>query len=129
VIRPVNVYAVDRPGNMAAMPYPPRRRRRAGRWWMQRRALVLAAAGPTPRCGICGQTIWPLERRQVDHIVPLADGGSDALENLQVCHQRCNMATNGRRSAKLREQRLASGESERRIWEGAITLDDAQGDV
>jgi hypothetical protein len=58
-------------------------------------------------------------------LLGLADAGSDALENLQVTHQRCNMAKNGRRSAKLREQRLASGESERRIWEGAITLDDA----
>lgn len=49
-----------------------------------------------PPCGICGGEIdynapqyHPLEFT-VDHIVPVALGGADVLENKQAAHRHCN---------------------------------------
>jgi 5-methylcytosine-specific restriction endonuclease McrA len=49
-----------------------------------------------PPCGICQQEIdYSLPHLDpmayvVDHIVPLAKGGSDTLENKQAAHRSCN---------------------------------------
>jgi 5-methylcytosine-specific restriction endonuclease McrA len=85
--------------------------------------LLATTAGP---CPLCRRPILPLERVNVDHIVPRADGGTDALENLQRVHQRCNMAKNARCSTKLREKLQSAperGRRRRRVWEGAIRFD------
>lgn len=41
-------------------------------------------------CGICGE---PVDREDfhVDHIRPIAFGGSDCIENLQLAHPVCNL--------------------------------------
>lgn len=52
-----------------------------------------------PPCHICGGPILydiadhlhPLSFT-IDHIVPLARGGRDRLENLAPCHRRCNQS-------------------------------------
>ena len=47
-------------------------------------------------CGICGKPINPLlkhphqESLSIDHIVPLARGGADSIENVQFAHLICN---------------------------------------
>lgn len=41
------------------------------------------------RCGICGKFV-PFDVFTVDHIIPLAKGGTNALENLQCAHSWCN---------------------------------------
>lgn len=49
-----------------------------------------------PPCGICGQPIdYSLHYLQpmayvVDHIIPLAKGGADTLDNKQAAHRACN---------------------------------------
>ena len=51
-----------------------------------------------PPCGICeGEIDYSLkapdpESFEVDHIVPLARGGTDTLDNKQASHKRCNRA-------------------------------------
>ena len=41
------------------------------------------------RCGICGKFV-PYDEAVIDHIVPLAKGGTNAMENLQCAHSWCN---------------------------------------
>lgn len=54
------------------------------------------------RCGICGDKIdraakWPDPRSaMVDHIVPIALGGSDMRVNVQASHARCNWSKQAR---------------------------------
>lgn len=49
-----------------------------------------------PPCGICGGEIdYDLDHHDpmsfvVDHVVPLAKGGPDALTNKQAAHRKCN---------------------------------------
>lgn len=52
--------------------------------WQGRKARVLAAG----RCAWCGAT----KSLTVDHIVPLAAGGSNRLNNLQCLCRNCNLA-------------------------------------
>jgi 5-methylcytosine-specific restriction endonuclease McrA len=62
----------------------PRRRSLSTR---ERLDLFVAAYG---RCQGCGWTLTPGTRWEVDHVIPLALGGRDALDNMQVlcvpCH-------------------------------------------
>lgn len=40
-------------------------------------------------CGICRQSV-PDGQIEIDHIIPVSQGGSDDLDNLQVAHVLCN---------------------------------------
>ena len=54
------------------------------------------------RCALCGEAmlknrfdapharIWARQRATLDHIQPKSKGGSDAEDNLQLAHARCN---------------------------------------
>lgn len=41
-------------------------------------------------CGICSEHVSPDEMWSIDHIVPLARGGSHSYENVQLAHFDCN---------------------------------------
>lgn len=73
------------------------------------------------RCAICGRKIKNIDDLTIDHIVPLAKGGKNVAENLQLAHRSCNAAKSDmmpdeydklrkhskRRRAKLKLRRLA----------------------
>ena len=40
-------------------------------------------------CGVCGEHVLP-EAATLEHIQPLADGGSSHLDNLAISHELCN---------------------------------------
>ena len=46
------------------------------------------------KCAICGKRITSLDDLTVDHIVPLAKGGRNVIENCQLAHKKCNEAKN-----------------------------------
>lgn len=46
------------------------------------------------RCAICGKKITSLDDLTVDHIIPLARGGRNVIENCQLAHKKCNEAKN-----------------------------------
>ena len=78
---------------------PPRHKRPSGRPW--RRLVAAIVARDSGVCWIChlpGAT-------SADHLVPLADGGSNDPENLAAVHIYCNSARSARRSTALRAQR------------------------
>lgn len=55
----------------------------------QRREAICLAHGW--KCGLCPATIDPVhEEWALDHIIPLAAGGSDDDENLHPVHVRCH---------------------------------------
>lgn len=46
-----------------------------------------------PYCGICGEPLDPIHSNfHVDHITPVAHGGTNDLSNLQLAHPHCNMS-------------------------------------
>lgn len=66
-----------------------RRKRRGPKLSKTTRAKVIERdAG---MCGICGQPILPDQQTTIDHILPIAAGGTNALDNLQLAHSRCNL--------------------------------------
>jgi 5-methylcytosine-specific restriction endonuclease McrA len=46
-------------------------------------------------CGLCGEPV-ERERVHIDHILPVVRGGTNALSNLQVSHDTCNMRKGAR---------------------------------
>jgi 5-methylcytosine-specific restriction protein A len=62
----------------------PRRRRLSTR---ERLDLFLSARG---RCLRCGWALTPGTRWEVDHVIPLALGGRDASDNMQVLCSPCH---------------------------------------
>lgn len=68
------------------------------------RALIAATKPP---CAICGQPIdytirYPHpDAYTLDHVVPVARGGSDSLSNKQPAHNRCNKTKMARTHAAI----------------------------
>lgn len=74
-------------------------RQAVGRTWQRIRAQVLSA---NPACAVCRAAGRWTEAREVDHVVPLWDGGTDALANLQglciACHAQKSAGEAARRA-------------------------------
>lgn len=47
----------------------------------------------SPLCGICSTNVSDADK-SIDHIIPLARGGSNDLENMQIAHLVCNQRKN-----------------------------------
>jgi 5-methylcytosine-specific restriction endonuclease McrA len=91
-----------------------RHRRITGPRWQAIRAMVVARDGGI--CHICGRP----GATSADHVVALADGGSNFPSNLRASHRTCNYAKNARRSSELRDR--APHTTPSRVWPGAIDL-------
>ena len=56
--------------------------------WRRTRALILNNAHH--RCAICHHIATHTDPLEIDHIVAVADGGSDEPNNLRAVHRSCN---------------------------------------
>lgn len=65
-------------------------------------ALLVQRDGPG--CGICNQFV-AIDESSVDHIIRIADGGSDTPDNIRLAHMRCN---HKRERLEYREQERTS---------------------
>lgn len=92
------------------------------------RAKLAALRGPY--CGIC--TLWIdmlLEGTldpgapTLDHIIALADGGTNAFENFQLAHRSCNEI---KASDKAKAEEQAARDRKRERWERHMVLQDTE---
>ena len=71
-----------------------------GSRWRRIRQQVLDRAGWVCQCSDCASMGRVRPATEVDHILPLADGGTDEVGNLQAinreCHARKTVAENGK---------------------------------
>jgi len=57
-------------------------------------------------CGLCGRPV-ELREMEIDHVIPMAQGGTHALSNLQPAHGECNRRKGaGRRRSTVAEHSL-----------------------
>ena len=63
-----------------------------GTHWLRLRAYVLAQS---QTCWVCGGLAT-----EVDHVLPRASGGTNALENLRPCCRTCNRSRGGTLAAQ-----------------------------
>ncbi len=55
-----------------------------------RKRLLVQVRGVELRCALCGTPIPTLDEATQDHIIPVSQGGPDALANVQLAHRVCN---------------------------------------
>lgn len=60
---------------------------------------------PRSRFAVAHATIWKRERPTFDHVVPLAAGGPDRQDNLQLAHARCNKRKGRSQTASVGRER------------------------
>ncbi len=70
--------------------------RTRGSAWMAIRQRVLGRDGYTCRCEDCASAGLVLVAHEVDHITPLADGGTDDDANLRAINRECTNRKKGR---------------------------------
>ena len=79
--------------------------RTRGRVWRRLREIVLKRDGYLCQCAECRRTGTMKLAHEVDHITPLANGGTDSLDNLQAinrdCHKRKSLGEAARGGATM----------------------------
>jgi len=72
-------------------------------WRILRKQVIQRDDGYCQRCGTPGAN-------QVDHIVPLAEGGTDALENLQLLCEPCHRSKSAQEGVAARRRKRSGGD-------------------
>lgn len=76
-------------------------------------------------CHICGATIWPGEPWEVEHVIPIAQGGEDGGDNLAPAHVDCHAsktaqdAANTARAKRLQARHLGAKAPSRAVVPGS----------
>ncbi|SDW94603.1 HNH endonuclease [Lysobacter enzymogenes] len=86
-----------------AQPAPPAYGQgRGGRPWRRKRDAVLKRDGYLCKCDECQAQGRLLLAHEVDHVVPLAEGGSDDESNLRAINRDCHAAKSAADAARGR---------------------------
>lgn len=87
--------------------------RLTGRPWRRLREQVLQRDKYLCQCQECKERFVPLEANEVDHIIPLARGGTDSMDNLRAinadCHKRKTLIDSGKVKPSRLERRDRQG--------------------
>jgi len=54
-------------------------------------------------CCICGSKIIPTDEWDVDHVIPLALGGEDVIENMHPAHRSCHRGVGSKTSKDIKQ--------------------------
>ena len=71
---------------------------RGGRPWRRLRDAVLLRDHYLCQCAECANRLAPLIATEVDHVIPLAKGGTDSMDNLRAINSECHKAKTLRES-------------------------------
>lgn len=55
-----------------------------------RKRLLVNVKGVDLQCSLCGGAIASIEEATQDHVIPISQGGPDALANIALTHRACN---------------------------------------
>lgn len=80
--------------------------RLTGRPWRRLREQVLKRDKYLCQCAECAERFVPLQADEVDHIITLANGGTDHPDNLRAINADCHKRKTQVDSGKAREGRL-----------------------
>lgn len=72
------------------------------------------------RCGICGRFV-PYDESVIDHIISLAKGGTNAMENLQCAHSWCNYVKRCDSIEELTRKLVGIVLYQMKVWVGKST--------
>lgn len=85
----------QRIATMASVRQPVARTLRGSRLLRER----MEAWEQSPRCVMCGRVVT-FHEFELDHIIPLSEGGTDARTNLQVACHECHLAKSEREARR-----------------------------
>lgn len=77
---------------------------RGGRPWRRLRAAILERDGHLCQCDECRQHGRLLLAREVDHIIPAFEGGTDDPSNLRAINVDCHRAKTAAEAARARRR-------------------------
>jgi 5-methylcytosine-specific restriction protein A len=81
-----------------------------GRAWRRLRDQIMKRDGYICRCDECRRTGTLKDAHEVDHIVPLSQGGTDAAGNLRAINRDCHRAKTHKEAQTARQRATAAGE-------------------
>lgn len=86
-------------------------------WAHQRERKRLLPLAHYTDCPLCGQTMWPDDQLDLDHVVPRCFGGVTGEPGSgRIVHAYCNRAEGPRIRRMLRMQYARQGEIRSRNW-------------
>lgn len=82
-------------------------RKMTGRPWRRLRAQILVRDLYLCQCDDCAKRKAPLIADEVDHTIPVAEGGTDDPSNLRAMHHDCHARKTLAEAARAQEHRTA----------------------
>ena len=101
IIRHIKVKGKSSPDDPSLREYWQNRSRKFGeKYWAKGSKYEQIAKFQTGKCPVCGESLFNGEEIETHHIVPVAEGGLDDLENLMHLHKACHKQVHSKSKSK-----------------------------